>query len=218
MKLVSDNPFLKTTWNLISDAAPQVYAKISGAYFAKVTDNNECVSPPSNAVGVDVKALPSTPVIARVGTYTLAATGVIEGDDYTWQRDGQALSARTQFLKAGQEGQYGVRARLAYAVPGRTLTCFSKPSGLFQLRFESGDSGLSVYPNPTAGPLAVETREDFTNATLTLLTPAGQVLFSETVPEFNERRFLDLPLTSGLYLLEVRAGNFRQLRRIVVQR
>jgi hypothetical protein len=216
--LVSDNLFLKTTWNLTSDATSQTYAKRSGAYFAKVTDANGCVSPPSNAVGVDVKALPSTPVIARVGTYTLEATGVIEGDDYAWQRDGQALPTRTPFIKAGQEGQYGVRTRLTYAVPGRQLTCFSKPSGLFQLRLEPGDSGLSVFPNPSAGPLTVETREDLVNAILTLFTPTGQVIFSETVPVFNERKLLDLPLTPGLYFLEVRAGPFRQLRRIVVQR
>ena len=218
VKLVSDNVFLKTTWNLTADASAQTWAKKAGSYFAKVTDANGCVSPPSNAVGVDVKALPSTPVIARVGTYTLEATGVIEGDEYAWQRDGQALASRTPLIKAGREGQYGVRTRLTYAVPGRQLTCFSKPSALFRLHFEPGDSGLSVYPNPSAGPLTVETREDVTNATVTLFTPTGQVLFSETVPLFNERKFLDLPLASGLYFLQVQAGEFRQLRRIVVQR
>lgn len=218
VQLASNNETLKTTWNLTPDATAQTWARKSGAYVATVTDANGCVSPPSNAVGVDVKALPSTPVIARVGAYTLEATGVVEGDDYAWQRDGQALPVRTQFVKAGREGQYAVRTRLTYAVPGRQLTCFSKTSGLFHLQFEAGDLGLSVYPNPSTGPLTVETREDIANAALTLFTPTGQVLFSETMPVFNERKFLDLPLTPGLYFFEVRAGNFRQLRRIVVQR
>jgi len=40
----------------------------------------------------------------------------------------------------------------------------------------------------------------------------------ETVPVFNERKVFDLLLAPGLYFLEIRAGDFRQRRRIVLQR
>jgi|GEM_PF-383906 len=215
VRLRSDSP-LQTTWNLTTDATPLTVARKTGDFFAKVTDANGCVSLASNAIAVDAKTLPSTPIIERAGAYTLEATGVVAGDDYAWQRDGANLNPRTQVIKAGRAGSYGVRSRLTYAVPApiNRLTCYSKPSTAFRLAFDPGDSGLSVYPNPSQGMLTLETREDLPNATVTVFSLDGRVIFSDLVPRFDERKRLDLRTTPGLYLLRVQAGDFQQLKRI----
>ncbi|MBC7893171.1 MAG: T9SS type A sorting domain-containing protein [Sphingobacteriaceae bacterium] len=218
VRLRSDSP-LKTTWNLTTDVIPLTMARKTGAFFAKVTDANGCVSPASNAIAVEAKTLPSTPVIERAGAYTLEATGVVAGDDYAWQRDGADLDPRTQVIKAGREGSYGVRSRLTYTVPApvNRLTCFSKPSAAFRLAFEPGDTGLSVYPNPSQGLLTLETREDLPNATVTVFSLDGRVIFSDLVPRFDERKRIDLRSTPGLYLLRVQARDFQQLKRIRIE-
>ncbi|MCY7352528.1 MAG: hypothetical protein LH606_18035, partial [Cytophagaceae bacterium] len=159
VRLFSDS-FLETGWNLTADRTKCTQAVKTGNFFATVTDANGCVSPPSNSIFVDARPLPSTPVIERVGAYTVEATGNVAGDDYNWQLGGQPISFRTQAIKVVSEGEYTVRTRLEYQVsaPVNRLVCFSKPSPGFKFTFEPGDSGLSVYPNPSQGQVTIETK------------------------------------------------------------
>ncbi|MCY7351521.1 MAG: T9SS type A sorting domain-containing protein, partial [Cytophagaceae bacterium] len=216
VQLCSDS-FLETGWNLTADRTKRTQAVKTGNFFATVT--NGCVSPPSNSIFVDTRPLPSTPVIERVGAYTLEATGNVAGDDYNWQLGGQPISFRTQAIKVVSEGEYTVKTRLEYQVsaPVNRLACFSKPSPGFKFTFEPGDSGLSVYPNPSQGQVTIETKIDLMDATVTILTLDGRVIFSETISTFNARNRIDLITAPGLYLLQVQNEGFRQTKRIRIE-
>jgi hypothetical protein len=98
------------------------------------------------------------------------------------------------------------------------LTCYSNFSNEIQFVSSENSEGLSVYPNPVSnGFIAVETIEDLQNVDLTVHTLAGQLVYSATVPSFNERKLINVTgLTSGQYIVRLKTAGFNVARRVVV--
>jgi hypothetical protein len=210
--------FVNNDNSLVSPATCYT-ARTSGNYFVKVTDANGCENR-SERVTVTVKALPTTPTIAKVGTYTLEAQGALPGETYFWQVNGNALRDSLGIIKARREGTYTAYTQLSYDVPGPSprITCVSESSDPYEFFYDLGISGgLSIYPNPnTTGWLNIETQKDWVGAEITVHTLEGKLIYSGRVTAFDEWKRIDLGRTAGQFLVRVRADGFEVTKRVVV--
>ncbi|RAJ97720.1 putative secreted protein (Por secretion system target) [Larkinella arboricola] len=211
--LTASSP-LRAFWN-VGDSTQSIVATRANTYTARVRDANGCFSPPSAGVVVDVKPVPSVPTIKQIGTYTLEAAGTRQGDYYAWERDNVAIEPREPIIKANQTGSYRTRAYLAY---GSNLVCASDFSAPIAFTLIIDNEGLSIYPNPSPDKeFTLETLDDLTDATLTLMTLSGQVLWKTTVENFNERKTWNLStVPAGHYILNVRSATFNVSKRLLI--
>ncbi|MGA0559376.1 sialate O-acetylesterase [Larkinella sp. VNQ87] len=205
---------LKAFWN-VGDSTQSIVATRSNTYTARVRDANGCFSPPSLGLVVDVKPVPTVPVVQQIGTYTLEASGTRQGDYYQWQRDNAVVEPRTAIIKANQTGAYRARAYLAY---DNGLVCASDFSAPIAFTLIIDNDGLSVYPNPSPDKeITIETLEDIRDATVTLSTLSGQVLWKTTLTTFNERKFWNLSMVpAGHYVITVRSSTFNVSKRLIL--
>ncbi|MFC5413033.1 T9SS type A sorting domain-containing protein [Larkinella bovis] len=205
---------LKAFWN-VGDSTQSIVATRSNVYTARVRDGNGCYSPASAGLTVDVKPVPSVPIVQQIGTYTLEATGTRQGDYYQWQRDNAVVELRTPIIKANQSGTYRAKAFLAY---DNGLVCSSDFSAAIAYTLITDNDGLSIYPNPSPDKVVmIETLEDITNVTLTLSTLSGQVLWRTTVSSFAERQRWTLStVPPGHYVLTVRSATFKASKRLIL--
>ncbi|MDB5243369.1 MAG: hypothetical protein JWP57_3994, partial [Spirosoma sp.] len=201
-------------WNT-GDSTQTITTNRAGTYSAKVRDMNGCVSAQSGNTIVELRPLPPAPSINMIGTYSLEAISSTNGTQFRWRRDTDSLATQTAIIKASQSGNYTARSSIVYSP---TLTCFSVPSTPYAFTIDSGDNGLSVYPNPNPDKIVrVETKAILTNAILTIYTLTGQAVMTIEVPSFDERKQLILTnLPSGQYLLRVRAADFDVSERILL--
>lgn len=210
--------FVNDDNNLVTPARCYT-ARTSGEYFVKVNDTNGCENR-SDRVNVTVKPLPTTPTIAKVGTYTLEAQGALPGETYFWQVNGNALADDRGVIKARQEGVYTAYTQLSYDVPGPSprITCVSESSDPYEFFYDLGiQGGLSIYPNPnTTGWINVETQKDWVGAEITVHTLDGKLIYTGKVNAFDEWKRIDLGRTAGHFLVRVRADGFEVTKRVVV--
>ncbi|GAB3576315.1 hypothetical protein GCM10027578_42000 [Spirosoma luteolum] len=197
------------------DTARSIVTSRAGLYSARVRDVNGCLSTQSGATRVELRALPPAPTVNAIGTFTLEAVSSTNSPVFLWRRGADTLAARTAIVKAGTSGAYTAQSSTVYS---NTLTCFSLPSTAFTLTIDESLAGLSVYPNPSPDRvITIETQQDLTNATVAVYSLTGQLLYTTTVPSFNERRRLELAgLAGGTYILNVQAADYNVSRRILV--
>ncbi|WP_234736695.1 T9SS type A sorting domain-containing protein [Tellurirhabdus bombi] len=211
--LTANSPF-PAIWSS-GQNAQTITVTATGQYTARVQDGNGCLSTPSSAIAVDAKPVPSVPSIAQVGTYTLKANGQLAGNYYLWQRDNAGIPDQGQEIKATVTGAYQAQAFIAYE---NGPTCYSAFSAPLTFDVFLDNDGLSIYPNPSPDKQVVlETYNNIKDATVTLYTLQGQQVFTERVEVFDERKFLNLSiLPAGHYILQVRAGDFKVAKRLIV--
>ncbi|GAB3697614.1 hypothetical protein GCM10027592_21930 [Spirosoma flavus] len=205
---------LKPVWTT-GDTTRTITVRQSGSYTARVKDANGCDSPPSVAQTVDVKALPSVPLLKQTGTYTLEAMGSLTGDYYRWYLNTDTLASRTATIKASRSGLYSAQSFIDYSA---TLTCFSKLSTGLNFIVDDTNQGLSIYPNPSPTKvISIETLADLTDATIYIYTLSGQEITKFSVPVFNEHKSIDLTgFSGGMYIMQVRAPGFSVAKRFVI--
>ncbi len=201
-------------WNT-NEATRTITVKQTGNYAARVQDSNGCLSPFTAATKVDVKPLPPTPMIEKAGIFSIEVTNPVAQSVYIWKIDNNILTDTRYFIKAKQDGQYQAQATIKYSP---TLTCFSKASSVVNYVVDGTVSGIGIYPNPvTMGVLNIETLNDIKNANATVYSMAGRLVFSNIIPNFDERKQLDLSmLPPGQYVLEITSGAFRTTKKILI--
>lgn len=202
-------------WNT-GEKTNRIVAKQSGNYAARVIDEIGCQSPFSGAVRVEAKTLPPTPVLRKIGIYTLQVINDIPSAVYVWKYNDQVINKTTSLIKTNQVGVYTVTASIEHSP---TLTCISKPSAGFNFVLEPSTTGLGVYPNPSLdGKVTVETLENLTNATLVIYDLTGKPVFETAMPALNDQIQFDFSfLPIGAYYIQVKSDNFKQGQKIVIQ-
>jgi hypothetical protein len=213
VNLTVNNPN-SVIWNT-NETTKAITVKQIGNYAARVKDGNGCLSAFSTAIKVDVKALPSTPVIDKVGIFSVEVTNPVAQGIYIWKLENNLLTDTRYFIKAKQTGKYQAQATLKYSP---TLTCYSKVSNVLNYVSDGTVSGLGIYPNPvTNGILNIETLEDIKNADVVVYSMAGRLVFSNVIPNFDDRKQLDLKvLPPGQYVIEITSGTFRATKKILI--
>ncbi len=201
-------------WNT-GESTKRIIATKSGNYAARVRDQIGCLSPFTGPTRVDVKALPSTPVIEKIGVYTLQINNPTPSAVYSWKSGSQSLNETTPVIRVNQSGSFTATASVQYSP---TLTCVSKTSAVFEYILEVTNNGLAVYPNPSSdGKVVVETLEILTNATLIVYDLTGKPVQIIQVPSFNEQKLFDFTkLPVGVYTLQVQAQDFNKSKKLII--
>ncbi|WP_051211142.1 T9SS type A sorting domain-containing protein [Runella zeae] len=207
---------LQVIWNTSEEAA-RIIAKQSGNYAARLRDEIGCQSPFSSSVRVDVKTLPATPVIAKVGVYSLQVDNITPTATYTWKVNNQNIGDTQPYLKTGQVGSYTVFSSVQHS---STLTCVSKISTAYAFEIDASSTGLGVYPNPSFdGKVIVETLENLKDATVVVYDVTGKVVSTAELPSLNTQVQFDFRnLAIGTYYLQVLSKEFKQTKKIVISK
>lgn len=197
------------------DTARSITTGQAGNYAARVRDVNGCLSPQSAATSVELRALPPSPTVNMIGTFTLEAVSSTNSPLFRWKLGNDTLSTTSSIIKANQSGAYSAQATTVYS---NTLTCYSLPSSAYTYTIDAGLQGLSIYPNPSPDKvLTIETQQNLINATVSVYSLTGQLVYSTTIPTFDERRQITLTgLSGGVYVVMVRAADYNVSRRILV--
>ncbi|WP_266362853.1 sialate O-acetylesterase [Tellurirhabdus rosea] len=191
-----------------------------GNYTARAVNVYGCSSASSAPVSLVVQPKLPTPALRQVGAYTLRDTLNGAGFQFDWRLGSQLISNQSAVeIKALQPGQYSARTKKVYTLGSSNLTCYSNFSAPLDYQLPAGNKGLTVYPNPSpSGRVAVETRENLTNAEVSVYTLFGQHVFSKKFEKFDARQFVDLSvLLPGQYIIQVRGAGFNQSSRIMVK-
>lgn len=197
------------------DTARSITTGQAGNYAARVRDVNGCLSSQSAATAVELRALPPSPTVNTIGTFTLEAVSSTNSPLFRWKLGNDTLSTTNAVIKASQSGVYSAQATTVYST---TLTCYSLPSSAYTYTIDASLQGLSIYPNPSPDKvLTIETQQNLINATVTVYSLTGQLVYSTTIPTFDERRQITLTgLSGGVYVVMVRAADYNVSRRILV--
>jgi hypothetical protein len=192
----------------------------AGNYTVQASSVYGCTSAPSAAVNLTVRSRLTAPAVAQVGPYSLLATlpaAGLQTDLFDWRRGTEILATPTgRDFKARIGGTYSARARNVFTLAGNNLTCYSAFSAPATFSpYETGD-GLVVYPNPTTGgTIAVETADDWTDATIRVISLNGKVVYTSYIGLLRERKVLDVSgLPGGLYIVDVKGTNMEVTRRV----
>ncbi len=206
--------FYEVEWNT-GETTKRIIAKQSGNYAARIRDEIGCQSQFSNAVRVEAKTLPPTPIIQKIGIYTLKITNSSASAVYSWQFQSQTLNETTSSIKAGQSGTYTVTASIQHSP---TLTCTSKPSAPYNFVLDANNTGLGVYPNPSLdGKVTVEALENLTDVTIILYDLTGKPVRTTTLPSLSGQKQFDFSaLPIGTYHLKVLTKEFNQSKKLVI--
>jgi hypothetical protein len=95
---------------------------------------------------------------------------------------------------------------------------FGSPSMLTSVAQVSGESKIAVFPNPAVDYLYLQLPPDMLNAEVALTDITGR-LVATSIEQFNARRTLLIAaLPSGIYLAQVKSGDFVATKKVVIAR
>jgi hypothetical protein len=192
----------------------------SGSYAVRARNVFGCESEVSEPVSLTVRPKISPPVIEQSGPFSLSSSIPESGlnEKYEWRLGSSFLKPETPTVKVTQSGNYTARAKSVFTLGStNSLTCYSVYSTPFKYEEVEGD-GVVIFPNPSRGGIiAIETREDLTNAEVAFYTIDGAVVRTQRFALLNERRTINASaLPPGTYIVRVRAPGLDVTKRIVI--
>jgi hypothetical protein len=227
VRIVSSSPFQAFWFRSTTDSIGKgedltsIFASKTGNYFAKVQDDNGCISLASTPIAVDARPNPTPTIVKQIGTFSLDAQGVGDENGYIWRYNGDIQKdLTTRVIKAKKDGDYQVQASIIYtgvALTGGKLVCYSNTSGVIKYTQDPTFNGFSIFPNPTAnGEINVEVLEDLIGATVMVYSIYGQLIAEYKVDKFNTLKKIQLPDFHGsTFIVKVSTDGFDRTRRVV---
>jgi hypothetical protein len=188
-------------------------------YSLKVVDENNCVSPNSNIISINVKATPKQPIINQSGPYTLLAnTEKSTGStiNYKWFFENNPITTNDLTIKAAKSGNYKVLTEESYTMANNNLVCISDFSSNFKVDLLNDE--LIIYPNPTVdGNFFIETFSDFENVSIKIFTPLGLEVFAQNNISTNKRNKIIVGNLNGFHIIELRSNGKVYRKGILIQ-
>ena len=215
--------FRSTTDSIgLGDDNTSIFASKSGSYFAKVQDDNGCISLASAPIAVDSKPNPTPTIIKQIGSFTLDAQGLGDENGYFWRYNGDLQKdLTTRLIKAKKDGDYQVQASISYTgvnIAGGKLVCYSKVSDVIKYVQDLTFEGFSVFPNPSPdGTINVEVIEDLIGAKMMIYDNYGRMVNEYTVDKFNVLKKIELPNLHGTtYYIKISSGGYEKIRKVLI--
>ena len=196
-----------------------ISASKSGSYFAKVEDNNGCISLASAPIAIDSKPNPTPTIIKQIGSFTLDAQGVGDENGYFWRYNGDLQKdLTTRLIKAKKDGDYQVQASISYTGVNGKLVCYSKVSDAIKYVQDLTFEGFSIFPNPSQdGTINVEVLEDLIGAKIIVYDNYGRNINEYTVDKFNALKKIELPDFHGTtYYVKIISGGYEKIRKVLI--
>ncbi|SDL88109.1 T9SS type A sorting domain-containing protein [Siphonobacter aquaeclarae] len=169
--------------------------------------------------GLTAKAEQETRIRLTWNAY-LQATGYIlerrTGETGSFETIARLAAGATDYADANVAGGPKYYYRLRAVTPTAETTAeASAYLVLITSTDPSGQKELRIGPNPADQVLVIENPVD---ATVTVLTPVGQVLFSQDIRGGRPERVPVASLREGIYLLRISSARETALRRIWIRR
>ncbi len=211
----------KITWSNNDTTKTITINKIGNYEFsAKVTNAVGCVSPISLIQKISVSPTPKQPSIAQIGLFSLQAQNgdFLEKDQFEWKKENTVVATtNVPILKSTQSGNYNVSTVRSYKVlDNQAFTCRSKES--VPILFESSNSIISLYPNPAARFIYLETKEAIANLEVKFYTLVGKQVYVLNLDNSPERKEIDLrSLENGLYIIKIKGDGFEESKLIIIE-
>jgi len=230
VRIVSSSSFQSYWWRSTTDSIGKgndlisIFASITGNYFAKVQDDNGCISLASATLAVDARPNPTPTIIKQIGAFLLDAQGVGDENRYIWRlNDVIKPELTTRIIKAKQDGNYKVQASILYtglAIAGGKLVCYSNTSDALKYVEDLSFDGFSIYPNPSPnGEINVEVIEDLIGANITIYDLYGQLIAEYKVDNFSTFKKIQLPNYHGnTYIVKITKDGLDRTRRVITLR
>jgi len=227
IRILSSSPFQAFWWRNTADSVGKgedlnsIFASTSGNYFAKVQDDNGCISLASTPIIVAVKPNPTPTIIKQIGSFSLDAQGIGDENGYIWRYNGDVRNdLTTRIIKAKQDGNYQVQASITYTglpITGGRLVCYSNTSTALKYVQDLSFNGYSVFPNPTSnGEINVEVVEDLIDATISVYSLYGQLILEYKVDKFNTSKKIKLPNYEGnTFIVKISSDGFDRTKRVI---
>jgi hypothetical protein len=227
VRIISSSPFQAFWWRSTTDSVGKgedltsIFASKTGNYFAKVQDDNGCISLASTPISVNAKPNPTPTIVKQIGTFSLDAQGVGDENGYIWRYNGDVQNdLTTRIIKAKRDGNYQVQASITYtglSIAGGKLVCYSNTSEVIKYVQDLSFNGFSIFPNPTANSeINVEVVEDLIGATITVYSLYGQLLSEYKVDKFNVLKKIQLPNYEGsTFIVKISTDGFNRTRRVI---
>jgi hypothetical protein len=194
----------------------------SGSYTVKAVNMFGCESELSEPVSLTVRPALTKPVIEQSGPYSITATVPSDGSVsknrvFDWRAGTMFLNPTAATIKVVNTGEYRVREREVFTLGSSQLTCFSPFSDPFAYTSVEEDA-IVIFPNPTSGGIvAIETRDDLTNAEVAIYNSKGSIIRTQRFPILRQRQIINAStLPSGSYLVRVRAPGVDVTKRLVI--
>ncbi len=182
-------------------------ASADKSYFLKITDENNCISLPSNNLKISVKENPAKPIIEQSGPYTLLTKFSKANNpiSFVWLVDNQKTDFNMEEIKVSNPGEFKSIIKETYQVDNNTLTCASEASA--GLKFTPPSQDLILYPNPvTDGKLYIETMDNKNQISIKIFSVHGQEVFSATNVDVTKKAIITPINLSGLFKVEINYG------------
>lgn len=211
--------------SMVTTVSRTIALNKGGTYSVQAQNVYGCKSAQSFTINLTVRPKIPVPTVEQVGPYSLQAvlptpTGS-QSDLFDWRRGGELIPQTGAVAKVVVSANYSAQAKATFTLNnGSSLTCYSGFGTPKAFTFDQSNGGLSIYPNPTVNDkVTIETIEDLKDATIDVFSLSGQLLLSNQIPLFNERKAIDISgLSQGVYLLRVKSADFNISRRIIVNR
>ncbi|GAB3180860.1 T9SS type A sorting domain-containing protein [Telluribacter humicola] len=192
----------------------------SGNYTVRAQNVFGCVSEVSAPTSLTVRPAVPQPTVIQSGPFSMQAT--LPDPDlmvtYEWKRNDQVLTPGTSVIKTLEDGNYIARAKTVYNLgSSNQLTCYSAFSNPITYIPSEGDA-IVIFPNPAPnGVIAVETREDLTDAEVAIFNMNGALLRTQSFPTLNQRRTINIStLPPGAYVVRVRSAGVDVSKKIII--
>jgi Secretion system C-terminal sorting domain len=215
--------FRSTTDSIgLGDDNTSIFASKSGSYFAKIQDDNGCISLASAPITVDSKPNPTPTIIKQIGSFTLDAQGLGDENGYLWRYNGDLQrDLTTKLIKAKKDGAYQVQASITYTgvnIAGGKLVCYSKVSDALKYEQDINFEGVSIFPNPSAdGVINIEAIEDLIGTKIIIYDLYGRNIAEYTIDKFNTLKRIELPNLHGTtYIVKISSGGLEKTRKVLI--
>lgn len=191
----------------------------SGNYVVRGANIFGCVSENSAPSSLLIRPKISKPVIESIGPFSISASIAETGlnERFIWRRPDTETDTTAQTIKILKTGIYTAKAQVEYTLNNNSLICYSDTSSR---EFRTNEENeIVIYPNPSQGSyIYVESRDNITDASLTLYDIFGRIIKTTPPQLLNSRLVLNVAsLPSGKYILKVTGTNQSITKQVIVR-
>ena len=216
LTVVGGTPGYSYSWNN-GNTTSNISNLAAGTYLVTITDANNCSSTSSviisqpAAIGITTTSTASVTGQSN-GTATVqTVTGAVSPYTVNWSTGDSTLTASNL---AG--GTYTVTLTDANGCQQTATVTVSVIMGVGAV---NTDINFNVFPNPATTQLNLSFDNLKENGTISIINTLGQKVSEEQVKQNTESVTIDVSkLATGVYVLELRSGNDRSLKQVVISR
>ncbi|GAB3329627.1 hypothetical protein GCM10027299_33300 [Larkinella ripae] len=220
----TDSPVANSISWSNNTASRQLTVGAAGSYSAQATNLYGCVSPVSAPASLIIQPRQAPPIIEQRGPFSLQALppagAVVARRQYDWRTGGTSVPGNEDVIKVTQNGQYSARSKTTFTIGTSSIVCNSDYSKeVSYIGNERASDEIIAFPNPSAdGVVRIEMKTSLKNASVTVSTLSGQVVYTKSLPVFDNQVAINLSaLSVGNYIIRVKADGYQATRRVWIK-